>query len=151
MERIETKNYSSNHQFYSQFDYKTRGIVWITQEPINFSTPFLYEINYLLDNLFLKSLRDPDKAKKNKSNLLWAKCFGQDFFVSHLVQDPKNMLNSLNIHLNIAASRLANDEKIAYLIEPEINNRKESIKKVEWEIKKNLEKNNKTVKIFSLL
>lgn len=93
---------------------KTAGIIWLTDENIDFSSPGIYEFNYLLDGMLLKSL-DNQKLKeeeKAQSNFFLGDNFGSPIFLAHIKLIDKKDLNLIKSHFEAAKSFLKDDATI---------------------------------------
>lgn len=80
----------------------TAGIVWLTDEDLTYNTPGVYEINYLLDGMLIKTLSKKEDEHKNRPNFLIGDNFGSPFFVSHTIITNTNDLKTVEQHLKLA-------------------------------------------------
>ncbi len=98
-------------------DPETCGIIWLTDEPLDYETPGSYEVNYLLNGILTKSLADKEteeeteeetdkekdrKAKEATSNFFLGENFGRRFFVLHCVVKSKPSFKEVFKNLGIA-------------------------------------------------
>jgi len=81
---------------------ETRGIVWLTDELLDFNSPGAYEINYLLNGILTKSLSDSNHQDKHTNNFYLGENFGNPFFVAHAVINEKDDLSQLDDTINLA-------------------------------------------------
>lgn len=81
---------------------ETRGIIWLTDELLDFNSPGAYEINYLLNGILTKSLADSNHEDKHRNNFYLGENFGKPFFVAHAVIKEKSDLNQLDDTINLA-------------------------------------------------
>lgn len=93
---------------------KTAGILWLTDEGLNFKTPGVYEFNYLLNGVIIESLT---KAKENNlpqesQNFFLSDNFESKFFIAHLVIDQKQDIKKMFELLKLAKSLLSNEPQI---------------------------------------
>lgn len=82
---------------------QTAGIVWLTDEPLNYDSPGVYEFNYLLDGLLVKAL-DENESKAKNSNFFLGENFGSPLFIGHLVVKNKSDIDTLDDHFKLANS-----------------------------------------------
>jgi hypothetical protein len=81
---------------------ETRGIIWLTDELLDFNSPGAYEINYLLNGILTKSLADVDHEDKHSNNFFLGENFGHAFFVAHAVINDKEDIKNLDDTLSLA-------------------------------------------------
>lgn len=81
----------------------TAGIIWFTDEPLKYSSPGVYEFNYLLDGLLVKSLEE-NTEKPNHSNFFLGESFGIPFFIGHCVIQEKSDFKSVHTHFKLSES-----------------------------------------------
>jgi hypothetical protein len=79
----------------------TSGIVWLTDEYLTPSLVGLYELNYLVNGLLVKSISSNKSDIDVKSNFFLAENFGNPFFLAHSVikekKDRENMFNQIKL------------------------------------------------------
>ncbi len=90
--------------FSNSIPVNTGGIIWLTDDPLNLSTPGLYEFNYLLDGMILKSIQYSQTPKN--SHFFLGESFGEPIFIGHIQVGSKDDLKKLNEHLIIAKSTI---------------------------------------------
>ena len=66
---------------------QTAGVLWLTDEALSYDSPGAYEINYLLDGIFVQSLAE--KKTVDSSNFFLGESFGKPFFVGHTIIKDK--------------------------------------------------------------
>lgn len=81
---------------------ETRGIIWLTDEFLNYDSPGAYEINYLLNGAFTKTLANQEKGHESDSNFFLGDNFGKPFFVSHTKVSNKEDFNKVFKGLEVA-------------------------------------------------
>lgn len=75
------------------------GIIWLTQDKVDISHPSVYELNYLLDGLLIKTLSE--KTNDNDTNHFFlSENFGRPFFIGHVV-DSSSAVKSINDHVSM--------------------------------------------------
>lgn len=82
----------------------TGGIIWLTDCPLDFESPGVYEFNYLLDGILLKKIaenKDTEVANK-KSNFFLGQNFGRPFFISHVLIKDKKDIEIMYQHIEMA-------------------------------------------------
>ncbi|MEX0799038.1 MAG: hypothetical protein WD025_06320 [Bacteriovoracaceae bacterium] len=67
----------------------TSGILWFTDELLNYESPGAYEINYLLNGILTKSLAKKELEDQYSNNFFLGDNFGKPFFVAHTVIQEK--------------------------------------------------------------
>jgi hypothetical protein len=87
------------------------GIIWLTDEDLNYDLKGVYEFNYLLDGLLLKTIENNDESNKNHNFFLTTN-FGKSFFIGHIKITNKNDLNLINQHIKLAIPLLKNQNEI---------------------------------------
>lgn len=88
--------------FSDSIPVNTGGIIWLTDEPLDLSSPGLYEFNYLLDGMILKSIQYADTLKN--SHFFLGESFGEPIFIAHIQVQQKDDIKKLNEHLIMAKS-----------------------------------------------
>lgn len=86
-------------------DPDTKGIIWLTDGPLEYDTPGSYEINYLLNGTLTKSIADKEEdaaSKSAKSNFFLGDNFGRRFFVVHRALTDKSDFKGVFKQLEIA-------------------------------------------------
>lgn len=102
----------SNIKFLSQnITSKTKGIIWLTDEDINYSSPGFYEFNYLLDGILLKSF-EHHQDKTQKQNFFLGESFGSPLFIGHICYQDKSDLKTVENHFQLANSFLTENDLI---------------------------------------
>ncbi len=86
----------------------TTGIIWLTDDFLSYDTPGVYEFNYLLNSMLVKTISQSqeDKSKKVKSNFFLGDNFGKSFFIGHCVVHDKDDLKAVHNHFELASSFL---------------------------------------------
>jgi hypothetical protein len=78
---------------------ETAGVLWLTDEELNFESPGVYEFNYLLDGMLLKKLSQDQE--KSKSNFYLGENFGSTIFIGHTIvkdrADISQMYNQISL------------------------------------------------------
>lgn len=82
---------------------ETAGIIWFTDGPLKYSTPGVYEFNYLLDGLLVKSMEE-NSEKINSSNYFLGDSFGLPFFIGHCVIEKKSDFDLIHNHFKLSES-----------------------------------------------
>lgn len=78
--------HSDIEQLQSKLNQHTRGLVWVTSEPIeNYPRPY-YALDYFLNGLLLNMVHNQEEPLTK--NLFCTKHFGKSFFLGHL--DSRN-------------------------------------------------------------
>ena len=90
---------------------ETSGIIWFTDEPLDYSSPGVYEFNYLLDGLLVRSLEE-NTERTNKSNFFLGESFGIPFFIGHTVIKEKKDFQSIYDHFKISESFIKENSTI---------------------------------------
>lgn len=92
---------------------KTVGIIWLTDDKLNFKSPGVYEFNYLLDGMLVQAI---DTQVKNssfqKSNFFLGENFGKPIFVGHIQFSQKEDMKALDSHFEMASSFLEANAEI---------------------------------------
>jgi len=92
----------------------TSGIIWLTDEPLDYKTPGIYEFNYLLDGMLIKGMSENIESKKRneKSNFFLGKNFGNPLFIGHIVVGEKDDVQIIHNHFKVAESFISKDSTI---------------------------------------
>lgn len=91
----------------------TSGILWLTDEDLDYKTPGVYEFNYLLDGILIKSISNKtDEHKHRKSNFFLGENFGSPLFIGHVKFANKNDLELIYEHFKVAQSFLTENSTI---------------------------------------
>jgi len=102
---------SKDIQHFSNFiSPETSGILWLTDEPLNYKSPGIYEFNYLLDGVVLQVLSE--ELKIHDSHFFLGKSFGKNFFLSHVQVKDKADLNKMYQHIETAIPVIEAKSKI---------------------------------------
>jgi hypothetical protein len=83
----------------------TSGIIWITDEDLDYKTPGVYEFNYLLDGMLIKSItkNSSQEQRSSKSNFFLGENFGTPLFIGHLKVKDKSDIQTMYDQMNIAS------------------------------------------------
>ena len=92
---------------------QTCGIVWLTDESLDYESPGVYEFNYLLDGLLVKAIEE-NAERSEPSNFFLGENFGSPFFIGHVVVGNKNDLDVVQSHFKLAESFIQ-DNSIIYI------------------------------------
>jgi hypothetical protein len=94
----------------------TSGIIWLTDDPLDYKTPGVYEFNYLLDGMLIKSItkNSDENHHQNKSNFFLGENFGTSLFIGHLQVIEKSDIQTMYDQINIASS-IIKDQSIIYI------------------------------------
>ncbi len=86
----------------------TAGIIWLTDKQLNFQSPGIYEFNYLLNGILLKTISQQKEEHKKPArfNFFLAENFGNPFFIGHIIVEDKDDLKKINKHFEAANSFL---------------------------------------------
>jgi hypothetical protein len=79
---------------------ETGGILWLTDDELNFESPGVYEFNYLLDGMLLKTLSQDQE--KSKSNFYLGKNFGATIFIGHTVVRDRSDISQMYNQISLA-------------------------------------------------
>lgn len=84
----------------------TSGIIWLTDESLDYKSPGVYEFNYLLDGMLIKSISQNSELKKEelKSNFFLGDNFGTPLFIGHTVVENKDDIKIMHNHFKVASS-----------------------------------------------
>jgi len=121
---------------------ETSGIIWLTDDFLDYSTAGVYEFNYLLNGMLLKTISQTkeESRKPEKSNFFLGDSFGNPLFIGHAVVKNKDDIKTVYNHFQIATP-LIQKKAINYLFNrskntANINVLQELAKKFpEWEFK----------------
>lgn len=93
---------------------ETSGIIWLTDEDLNFQTPGVYEFNYLLDGMLIKSItkNSEEKGNHSNSNFFLGENFGSPLFVGHLKVEQKTDIQTMYKQVDIASSLIQDGSTI---------------------------------------
>ena len=89
---------------------ETAGILWLTDDEINFESPGVYEFNYLLDGILLKSL--DQEEEKSKSNFYLSENFGETIFIGHTVVKERADLTQMHSQIVLAKPMIKENSTI---------------------------------------
>ena len=84
------------------------GIIWLTQEEIDFTSPGVYEFNYLLNGLITKSISNNLRS----GHLFMAENFGRTFFIGHNIVKESSELENVYQHLNVVKNLIPQDSTV---------------------------------------
>ena len=92
----------------------TSGIIWITDEALDYKTPGVYEFNYLLDGMLIKTIsqKNETESSSSKSDFFMGNNFGNPLFIAHIVVTKKDDITLMHNHLNIASSLIKKDSTV---------------------------------------
>lgn len=92
----------------------TSGIIWLTDTPLSYDMPGVFEFNYLLDGILLKRIAENENLplEKRKSNFFLGQNFGEVIFISHVLIENKKDLEIVYQHLVTALPLIENENKI---------------------------------------
>ena len=90
---------------------ETSGIIWLTDEELTTNSYGLYEFNYLLDGMLVKSISS-NNDKDNKSHFFLGENFGKPFFIGHVLVENKDDIKLMYKHFDIAGSFLEENSNI---------------------------------------
>ncbi|MBD65726.1 MAG: hypothetical protein CME62_11000 [Halobacteriovoraceae bacterium] len=107
----------------------TTGIIWLTDEDIDFNSYGLIEFDYLLDGILMKSLQDQTYEKSEKSNYFLGQNFGHPFFLGHVKVQDKKDLALIDNHLNISEHFIFDQSKV-YIFNQSKNTANQNILKI---------------------
>lgn len=91
---------------------QTSGIIWITENSLNYETKGVYEINYLLNGLLIQSLASG--LSHPEKNLYLSENFGAPFFVIH---HSGQSLDGLYNNLSLVETNLSQKTEILFVAE----------------------------------
>lgn len=116
---------------------ETSGIVWLTDEALNYESPGVYEFNYLLDGLLVKAIEE--NAERNEQrNFFLGENFGAPFFIGHVVVKDKSDIDVIQNHFKLANSFIK-ENSIIYIFNRSKNTANINILKVLSRQHKNIE------------
>ncbi len=90
---------------------ETAGIIWLTDESLSYKSLGVYEFNYLLDGIIMKTLSESNDHK-SKINFFLGKNFGSPLFIGHVVFQEKSDLKLIDSHLEMANTFLKDNDTI---------------------------------------
>lgn len=113
---------------------ETVGIIWLTDESLNYQSPGIYEFNYLLDGIVFKSLDNKlekikEENNKLKTNFFLGENFGTPLFIGHVVVEGKEDIKKMYDHIKISENFLKDDSKI-YIYNRSKNTANQNILKI---------------------
>jgi hypothetical protein len=88
----------------------TCGIIWLSDESLNYQSPGFYEFNYLLNGILAKNLDNLNS--KSDSSLFMGESFGAPFFIGHCVISSKDKVQNMYKLFQVAKSALKDGHKI---------------------------------------
>ena len=94
-----------------QINSNCTGILWITDDKVTINHPNVYELNYLLDGLLVKTLTHNNDCE---SHFFLSENFGAPFFVGQIVDSDKT-LKKINEQLDIIVP-IVNENKEVYIL-----------------------------------
>lgn len=94
---------------------ETSGIIWLTDELLDFNSPGAYEINYLLNGILTKSLANVQHEDKHTNNFFLGENFGKPFFIAHAVINQKPDLENLDNTMTLAKPFIQENSQIYIL------------------------------------
>lgn len=120
----------------SSINDNTAGILWITDHQLDLSTPGVYEFNYLLNGVLIKSLNKINLEEQN-NNFFLGESFGHPLFIGHTVFKDKKDLDQIYSHLKIS-DNFINDDSLIYIFNKSKNTANLNLLKVLSEKYKNI-------------
>jgi hypothetical protein len=92
----------------------TVGIIWLTDEHLAYNTPGVYEFNYLLNGVLIKSLTQSTEESQvsQDSNFFLSTSFGNPLFVGHVVVQSKDDIKKMYSHLEIASHLIKENSQV---------------------------------------
>ena len=92
----------------------TSGILWLTDENLTFSTPGVYEFNYLLDGVLVEALSTNNEKDDHLSqqNYFLGDNFESKIFIGHLVIKDKKDIKKMNDVIEISKHLLHEKSQI---------------------------------------
>ena len=89
----------------------TAGILWLTDDDLNYQTPGVFEFNYLLNGVLIKSL-DNKIQSRQKNHFFLGDNFGKPLFIGHAVIKMKDDIKNLYEHIKISENFLNENSQI---------------------------------------
>lgn len=86
----------------------TCGIIWLSDEALNYQTQGFYEFNYLLNGILAKNL----EQLSSDSSLFIGDSFGKPFFLGHCLILNKDNIKNIYKFFDVAKSALRENSKI---------------------------------------
>ena len=93
-------------------DLNTAGILWLTDDVLTHNTPGVYEFNYLLNGILIKSLSDSTTKSEQKANFYLGESFGRPLFLGHVVIKDKQDFDKTYNHIEIASTLIQQNSQI---------------------------------------
>ncbi len=93
---------------------QTSGIIWLTDNYLDFKSPGVYEFNYLLDGILIKSInyhKEQTQAQR-KSHFFLGENFGTPLFIGHSVISKKDDIKQMYHHFDVAKPFINKDATI---------------------------------------
>lgn len=93
----------------------TIGIVWLTDDNLDFSTPGVYEFNYLLDGVLLESLsenKNSDASPRHQQNYFLGDNFDSKLFIGHVVIKDKKDIKKMYDVISLSSAMVSKDSQI---------------------------------------
>ena len=92
---------------------ETSGIIWLTDGDLDYQTPGVYEFNYLLDGMLIKTItKNATNNESNKSNFFLGENFGTPLFIGHLKVTEKSDVKIMYDQMKIAISIIKENSTI---------------------------------------
>lgn len=89
----------------------TAGILWLTDDELNYKSPGVYEFNYLLNGILIKSL-DNQTINDQKNHFFLGNNFGKPLFLGHAVIKSKEDIKNIYEHIKISENFINENSQI---------------------------------------
>ena len=89
----------------------TAGILWLTDEELNYKTPGVFEFNYLLNGILIKSLENQTQPLQ-KNHFFLGDNFGKPLFIGHAVIKTKDDIKNIYEHIKISKDFINEDSQV---------------------------------------
>ncbi|MFT6069745.1 MAG: hypothetical protein ACJAT2_001658 [Bacteriovoracaceae bacterium] len=105
--------HSDIEQLQSKLNQHTRGLVWITTEPLEkFPRPY-YALDYFLNGLLLNMVKNQEESLSK--NLFCTQHFGKSFFLGHLDSRSDSLDTDIVSIMSWVKTQLADGDKVVVL------------------------------------
>ena len=90
----------------------TTGILWLTDEPLSFKTPGVYEFNYLLNGILIESLSESANRDSPTQSFFLGENFESKIFIGHLVIEEKKNIQNMFALVDLAENLIHEHSQI---------------------------------------
>lgn len=109
---MKNQNENNLEHLFDAIKPECSGIIWITDEALNYKLSGVYEFNYLLNGLLGQSISRENYSPSNGNHFFLSQNFGKTFFISHWSDLNDNSLKEVKLQFKNIESSLPKPSEI---------------------------------------